>query len=230
MLAIIGAMDQEIQLILGKMEDVRVTKLADKTFYEGTIFNQKTIVAKSGVGKVNAAITTTLLLTRWKVDKVVNIGVAGGVAGCQIGDIVLADGIVYSDVTIADIDNVPFGQMGSDPLIVKCDPLMLAQARKVLDGLDENHVSGIIASGDRFVVDKKYLEEISEVVSGIVACEMEGMAVAMTCYKFDVPFLSIRGISDMLGEDDQQEKYKVSVEEIAAKTGGFALAFLKYAE
>ncbi|HPQ62354.1 MAG TPA: 5'-methylthioadenosine/adenosylhomocysteine nucleosidase [Bacillota bacterium] len=226
MKGIIGAMDKEIVYLLDRMENKSQVTMADKEFYHGFISGKEVVVAKSGIGKVNATMTTTMLLTNWQIEAVLNIGVAGGVRNCHTGDIVLADGIVYSGATIADIDDVPFGKMGNDPLIVTCDEKMLYEARKILEQKKEKHVSGIIASGDRFVTDMAYLADIDQVVDNIVACEMEGMAVAMTCFKFRVPFLSIRGISDMLGEDDQQDKYRISVDEIAKKTSGFALDFL----
>jgi len=226
MIGVIGAMDKEIVHLLDRMDNMTQKTIADKEFYHGYISEKEVVVAKSGIGKVNATMTTVLLLSHWEISGDLNIGVAGGVRGCQIGDIVLADGIVYSDASIADIDDVPYGKMGNDPLIVPCDEKMLIAAKKILETKNESHVSGIIASGDRFVTEMKYLAEIDQVVKNIVACEMEGMAVAMTCYKFHVPFLSIRGISDMLEEKDQQEKYRVSVDEIAKRTSGFALDYL----
>jgi len=227
MIGIIGALDVELEFLFSKFRLKKTVKIADKTIYSGKIFNEEAIIAKSGIGKVNAALTTTLICSLYKPDYIINIGVAGGLDKTKIGDIILANGIAYFDVSLTDIDEIPFGKMGEDPLLLETDRQLFAKAKRIF--LKQNipfHVGNVV-SGDRFVINKSALSDISGEVDDIQACEMEGMAVAMVCHKFNIPFLSIRGISDVLDDSDQGEKFRVSVRDVAKNTTKFVLAFLE---
>ncbi len=227
MIGIIGAMDLEIEQLLAGSTVRKVETYADKQFFLACFHGRDLVIAKSGVGKVNAAITTTLLLTIYKPEYVLNIGVAGGLAGTKIKDIVIASGVAYSDVSLVDIDAVPYGKMGDDPLIVYPDSDLVNKAMRVLNHASRPYRKGNIVSGDSFVTKKAALAPILAVIPDVVACEMEGMAIAMTCHKFNVPFLSVRGISDLVEADDQGDAYRLQIHEVAAATAGFVLEFLE---
>lgn len=227
MIGIIGALDVELEFLFKAFRLDKTDIIADKTIYSGQIFGQQTIIAKSGVGKVNAALTTTLVCSLYKPDFVINIGVAGGLDKTEIGDIVLANGIAYFDVSLTDIDDVPFGKMGEDPLLLETDRQLFAKAKSIFTKHDIHFRVGNVVSGDRFVISKTALSDIAKEVDDILACEMEGMAVAMVCHKFNVPFLSVRGISDILDDTDQGKKFRMSVKDVAENTTRFVLAFLE---
>lgn len=227
MIGIIGAMDKEIKLLLQKMMTYSQKRIADKTFYIGELADKEVVLVKSGIGKVNATMTTAILLSHFPIDFVINTGVAGGVHRAEIGDIVIADGICYSDVSLEAIDNLPFGKMADDPMIVFPDGLLKQKALSILSNLHCHLVSGNIASGDQFVTTASSLNPINKVVTNIVAVEMEGMAIAMTCYKFNIPFLSIRGISDVIDKNDQTEVYNNISDQIAHDTATFVVSFLE---
>ena len=227
MVGIIVAMDKELAGWLDVVAVREIVRIADKTFYLASYEGEELVIARSGIGKVNAAITTALLLSRHVVDYVVNTGVAGGVDPSRTGDLVVGARIVYADVDVSMIDSVPFGQMAGERLYAEADPALLARALRVLARLGTPFRVGTIASADRFVTDPTLLSPIRAHTSDIVAVDMESMAVAHAAETFGVPFIAIRGISDVIDAPGQVEGYKNVVERICAATAAFVRAFLK---
>ncbi|HQN74568.1 MAG TPA: 5'-methylthioadenosine/adenosylhomocysteine nucleosidase [Bacillota bacterium] len=227
MIGIIGAIDYELNHFFTNMIIARTEIIADKTFYVGKIRHHNVVIVKSGIGKVNAAMTATILINTFDVRMIINTGVAGGLEPVNIGDIILAEGIAYFDVSLTEIDDVPYGQMGSDPLVVKTNDQYLAKGKKVFDKLGYSYIVGNLVSGDKFVTKKRDLAKISKQVTNILGVEMEGMAIAITAYKFNRPFISIRGISDIIESVDQPKNYRDVVKQVAAKTTQFVLDFLE---
>ena len=131
MIGIIGAIDHELTKYFHEMLIEKTEMIADKTFYIGKIKKHEVVLVKSGIGKVNAAITATLLINKFNVRMIINSGVAGGLRTTNIGDIILAKGIAYFDVSLTAIDDIPYGQMGTDPLIVETDKNLIEKAEKV---------------------------------------------------------------------------------------------------
>ena len=203
MIGIIGAIDKELFLFFEEMTIERTDIYGDKTFYVGIIKNHKVVVVKSGIGKVNAAITTSILVTHYKARVVINTGIAGGLKPAEIGDIILAKGIAYFDVSLTEIDDVPYGQMGDDPLLVSTDQHFLEKGEQIFQKLGYHYRLGNLVSGDKFVTSIKDIRKIQRNVKDIIGVEMEGMAIALTCHKFNVPFISIRGISDIIDSKNQ---------------------------
>ncbi|MBU1144908.1 MAG: 5'-methylthioadenosine/adenosylhomocysteine nucleosidase [Firmicutes bacterium] len=227
MIGIIGAMDKELAYLFDVMKQNEVIDIADKRFFVGEIFDKKVVLVKSGVGKVNAAITTTLLLKTFSIDYVMNIGVAGGLIPAKEGNIILAEAVSYFDVSLIEIDHLPFGKIGDEPLQIFTDSNLRKKAITVFDKLKIPYLIGNIVSGDQFVVSTRVLLPILNEIDNVLACEMEGMAIGMTCYKFNTPFLSIRGISDVIDDPIQTKIYKDIVTDVAKKTTDFAIAFLE---
>ncbi|MFA7076578.1 MAG: 5'-methylthioadenosine/adenosylhomocysteine nucleosidase [Candidatus Izemoplasmatales bacterium] len=227
MIGIIGAIDYELNHFFQQMIIARTEIIADKTFYVGKIKNHNVVIVKSGIGKVNASITTTILIERFDARLVINTGVAGGLSPIEVGDIIIAKGISYFDVSLTEIDDVPYGQMGSDPLIVSISDEYLIKAKKVLETLGYKYSIGNLVSGDKFVTKKRDLAKIQKQVNNIIGVEMEGMAIALTSYKFNRPFVSIRGISDIIDTPDQPKNYRDVVKDVALKTSQFVIAFLE---
>ncbi|MGD9909025.1 MAG: 5'-methylthioadenosine/adenosylhomocysteine nucleosidase [Candidatus Izemoplasmatales bacterium] len=227
MIGIIGAMDKEIDLLLSQMSMLRRDEIADKIFYIGNVAGKEIVIVKSGIGKVNATITTTLLLNNYDIEYVLNIGIAGGIDPVKTGEIVLASEVSYFDVSLTAIDDVPYGQMIGDPLSISTDPTLLQKAKYIFEDKGiKAHIGGLV-SGDQFVTDIEILKPIMAVKDKVISCEMEGMAIAITCYKFHTPFLSIRGISDIVSSSNQQQVYQDISEKIANQTSEFVIHFLE---
>lgn len=227
MIGIIGALDIELNFFFEKMVIARTELIGGKTFYLGHINNKEVAIVKSDIGKVNAAMSATILAQHYGVNMIINTGVAGGIAPAKLGDIILAKGLSYFDASTTAIDDVPYGQLGDDPLIVKTDEVSLDKAKKVFDDLGYEYKVGHIVSGDKFVTKMRYLDKISKVVPNILACEMEGMAIAIVAYKFNIPFISIRGVSDVVEDSSQTESYLKISKEVAKKTSNFVSSMIE---
>ncbi|MCK7486425.1 MAG: 5'-methylthioadenosine/S-adenosylhomocysteine nucleosidase [Bacillus subtilis] len=128
MIGIIAAMDKEIAGWLDLVAVREIVRIADKTFYLSSYEGDELVIAQSGIGKVNAAITAALLFSRFPIDFVVNTGVAGGVLPVKTGDLVVGDRILYSDVDLTKIDPIPYGQMAGEALYAIADPVLLGRA------------------------------------------------------------------------------------------------------
>ena len=114
-IGIIAAMEPEIQFTISALKDKKEHLISNITFYEGTIGNHKVIVSLSGIGKVNSAINTTLLINNFKPDVIINSGIAGGSKQLSTFDFVIADKLTYSDFD-CQVFNYEFGQVPQMPL------------------------------------------------------------------------------------------------------------------
>ncbi len=198
MLGIIGAMDEEVAKLKEQMSDVKVMTKAAMDFYEGTLCGKPVVVVRSGIGKVNAAMCTQILVDTYHVDAVINTGIAGSLnAKIDIGDIVLS-----TDALEYDMDAVAFGYpVGQiprmDTLSFGADEKLRALAKKVCEAVvpEVSVFEGRVVTGDQFVSDKAKKEWLVENFDGYCT-EMEGAAIAHAAYLNKVPFLIIRAISD----------------------------------
>jgi adenosylhomocysteine nucleosidase len=227
MIAIIAAMEKELTVLRAALEPTETLEIADKTFFVGRIGKVPVVLARSGIGKVNAAVTTALLLDRFPVECLINTGIAGGVSPTRSGDIVVSTDVAYSDVDLRPIDpEMPFGQMEGEPLSVPADSALIREAETVLREERIAFRSGTIVSGDQFVTSISVLDPIRRQLPHVIACEMEGMAVAVTARHFRVPFVILRGISDVVDAPGQVQDYQALSQTIADRTTKFLLRFL----
>ena len=198
MLGIIGAMSEEVANLKAEMEDVLVCSAAGMDFYQGTLRGKEVVVVRSGIGKVNAAICSQLLVDQYHVTGIINTGIAGSLRNeINIGDIVLS-----KDTLQHDMDATGFGypvrqipQMDSS--VFKGDDRMIEAARECCAVvIPEIEVFvGRVGSGDQFISDKGKKAWLTETFDGYCT-EMEGAAIAQTAYLNGIPFLIIRAISD----------------------------------
>ncbi len=198
MLGIIGAMDEEVAKIKEQMDNVKVMSKAAMDFYEGTLNGKEVVVVRSGIGKVNAAMCTQILIDTYQIEAVINTGIAGSLnAQIDIGDIVLS-----TDTLEHDMDAVAFGYpVGQiprmDTLSFEADEKMRTLAKKVCEDVipEVSVFEGRVVSGDQFVSDKGKKDWLVQNFDGYCT-EMEGAAIAHAAYLNGIPFLIIRAISD----------------------------------
>jgi adenosylhomocysteine nucleosidase len=198
MLGIIGAMDEEVAKIKEKMDGVNVETIAAMDFYEGSLHGHPVVVVRSGIGKVNAAMCAQILALKYKVDAIINTGIAGLLdASIDIGDIVLS-----TDTLEHDMDAVAFGYpVGQiprmDTLSFAADDNLRALAKEICQKVnpDISVFEGRVVSGDQFVSDKDKKEWLVSTFKGSCT-EMEGAAIGHAAYLNKIPFLIIRAISD----------------------------------
>jgi adenosylhomocysteine nucleosidase len=198
MLGIIGAMDEEVAKLKEKMTEVTVDTVASMDFFCGQLNGHPVVVVRSGVGKVNAAMCAQTLAVKYKVDAIINTGIAGSLdADIDIGDIVLS-----TDTLEHDMDAVAFGYpVGQVPrmecLSFQADDKLRELARKVCEEVnpDIKVFEGRVVSGDQFISDKQKKEWLVSTFAGRCT-EMEGAAIGHAAYLNGIPFLIIRAISD----------------------------------
>ena len=196
-LGIIAAMSEELDIFLKDMQLDSSTTKAGMTFNKGKLWSNEVIAVVCGIGKVNAAVCTQILVSEFNVDKVINVGVAGGI-GKDIypGDVVIATNLVEHDMDTTAFGD-PHGQVPRmDTFDFKCDSSLIESANsacKKVGGF--NTFTGRIVSGDVFVADVEKIKWLEKEFNAL-SCEMEGASIAHVCYLNNIPVVVIRSISD----------------------------------
>ena len=177
-------------------------------FHKGLLAGRTICLLQCGIGKVNAAVGTALMIQNWAPEKLINTGVAGGfLSSLKIGDIVLSTEVVHHDVDVT-VFGYKRGQLPGGPEVYKADPSLLRTASSLTPADEKIHlVPGKIASGDIFVHREEQVEDIRSGFSDVAAVEMESAAIAQVCHAFDTPFLIIRAISDVTGDEENHVSY-----------------------
>lgn len=203
MLGIIGAMESEVDGLKAKMSDKKIETISGVEFALGKIGNTDVVVAKAGVGKVNAAVTAQTMILRYNTDALINIGVAGGIdSNLSIGDIVVADKVVEHDMDTTAVGDEPGFITGIDRVYMDCDKSLSELLIKCSTDTGLNTLSGIIATGDIFVAEDSIRNKIKNVFNG-AAAEMEGAAIGHVCTMNNVPFAVLRAMSDCANDDSK---------------------------
>ena len=197
-LGIIGAMQVEVETLLGEMTNQRTTRKAGSDFYEGTLEGLPVVVVQCGVGKVNAALCVQILCDCFQVTHIVNTGVAGSLCNdINIGDIVISTNALQHDV-----DATGFGyERGVIPQMDKscfeADKELIEVAKNACEKVnpDIQVFTGRIVSGDQFISKDEVKQDLVDTFQGLCT-EMEGGAMAQVAWLNQVPFVVIRAISD----------------------------------
>jgi len=222
-IGIIGAMDEEVSILKSAMKEVTTTQIAGCEFYQGELNGKKVVLTKSGIGKVAAAVATTLLLEKFAPDTIINTGSAGGFdTDLNVGDIVISTEVRFHDVDLTAF-GYEIGQMAQLPPAFEATPSLIDIAHSAAQTLpDLNIVQGLICTGDIFMADPTKAEVARNNFPTMKACEMEAAAIAQVCYQFSVPFVIIRSLSDIAGK-----KSELSFEEflpVAAKNASILVS------
>jgi adenosylhomocysteine nucleosidase len=207
-IGLICAIPQELAHLRAVLADSHSEAAAHTVFDSGTIDGHHVVLAGSGMGKVNAAVVTSLLADRFRCRTVVFTGVAGGLdPRLSIGDIVVADRVVQHDAGVLENERVRTYQPGYAPVInptdrlgYTVDPDLLERVKQRLDGLSvPGQIGyGTVLSGDQYLNCEATRQRLLTELGG-VAIEMEGGAVAQVCEAFGLPWLVIRALSDLAG-------------------------------
>ena len=195
---IIAAMQEEMQEIKKIMTEIEEKKVYELTFFEGKINEKNVVLVESGVGKVNAARTTQILIDNFKVEAIINVGSAGCANNeLEIGDIVIGKKLVQHDFDITAFGH-PKGYISNVGQYFNSNKQLIEKIENAIQNLEDSDFKilvGTIASGDIFCTETKMKEKIRNKFEAD-AIEMEGAAIAQVCQLDDVPFIIIRGISD----------------------------------
>ncbi|MFP1813130.1 5'-methylthioadenosine/S-adenosylhomocysteine nucleosidase [Lonsdalea quercina] len=194
---IIGAMEQEVILLRDQIQNRQTIQRAGCEIYTGQLHDVDVALLKSGIGKVAAALGTTLLLEHCRPDVVINTGSAGGLASSlKVGDIVVSSEVRYHDADVTAF-GYEAGQMAGCPAAFVADENLIVQAEQAIAKLALNAVRGLVVSGDAFINGAEPLARIRNTFPQAVAVEMEATAIGHVCHQFGVPFVVVRAISDV---------------------------------
>lgn len=196
LIGIIGAMTEEVEALKEEMKVERIFEKAGKSFFRGTLWNKEVVVVVSGVGKVNSAITTQILIDEFDADTIINVGVAGGVSQeVSPGDVVIGKSLIQHDFDI-NMFGYKKGQIsGMDVYDFVSDKTLIEKLKDVKLSSNAKIVEGTIVTGDQFINSKELAEFLVEEF-GASAAEMEGASIAHVAYLNKKPFLVIRSMSD----------------------------------
>ncbi|UXV33472.1 5'-methylthioadenosine/adenosylhomocysteine nucleosidase [Mammaliicoccus sciuri] len=201
MIGIIGAMEEEVEILKSSIENRETIQIAHVIFYKGNIEDKQVVLAQSGIGKVNAAITATLLINEFKPDLIINTGSAGSVdSELNIGDIIISNKVYYHDVN-ATAFGYKLGQVPSMPEFYETDKALIDLAKSSIEQLDLNGIVGEVATGDSFIgsIDQRKVIKSNFPTASVV--EMEAGAIAQTCYQCNVPIIVTRAVSDLADKE-----------------------------
>ncbi len=199
-IAIMGAMPEEIEPLLSRVENVRKTEYAANTYYEAQYKGKEVVIAYSKIGKVFAAITATILIEKFGCDRLLFSGVAGAIdPDLEIGDLIIADGLCQHDLDITAFGH-PHGYVPEGEVCITSDVYLRDVAKKIAAQKGLPLKEGVIATGDQFVANHEKKSWIAEIFNAH-ALEMEGASVAVVCNALNIPFFILRAISDSADMD-----------------------------
>ena len=195
---IIAAMKEEMQEIKKIMQEIEEIKIKELIFFKGKINNNIIILVEAGIGKVNAARVTQLMIDKFEIERIINVGSAGSANNeLKIGDIVIGKRLVQHDFDITAFGH-PKGFITNIGQYVESDSELISKMEQTILKLSQNEFKikiGTIASGDIFCTEPKMKEKIRTKFNAD-AIEMEGAAIAQVCKLNEIPFIVIRSISD----------------------------------
>ncbi|SEM31069.1 adenosylhomocysteine nucleosidase [Mesobacillus persicus] len=201
-IAIIGAMDEEVTLLRGKIQDQAKEIIAGFEFTVGTLEGTEVVLLRSGIGKVNAAMSTAILLERFKPDYVINTGSAGGLnPDLNVGDVVISTDVRHHDVDVTAF-GYEYGQVPQLPAAFEADASLVSVAESCAKEIEDIQVvKGLITTGDSFISKPEQADFIKSKFTNLQAVEMEAAAIAQVAYQFGTPFVIIRSLSDIAGKE-----------------------------
>jgi adenosylhomocysteine nucleosidase len=201
-IGIIGAMDNEIELLKRSMDVESTETLTGMTFYRGTIGGRPVVLVRCGIGKVNAGLCVQILCDLFGVTHVINTGVAGSLDNeINVGDVVISIDAMYHDMDVTGLGYEPGQIPQMDVLAFAADDKLREAAVKACREAapDIGVFEGRVVSGDQFICDRVKKEIIKKTFGGLCT-EMEGAAVAQAAHINGIPYVIVRAISDKADE------------------------------
>lgn len=227
MIGIICAMEKEVVHLTPYLNNPKEHHIGALTYVTGTLSGKEVVIAKCGIGKVNAAICAQTMCLTFHPTLIINTGVAGATSP----DLTVYDAVIATALVEHDMDTTPFGDpagllnLGEENLVeIPVEESLYKALRTVAQGVGLHAECGVVASGDQFISSYEQKQRI-QALFGAVACEMEGAAIAHTCYMARVPFCVLRVISDS-ADGKAEVEYSTFVNVAAAKSAEVVETFL----
>lgn len=197
-IGIIGAMDEEVDILVNLMEVNEVIEKASLKFYKGKLENKDVVIVRCGIGKVNSALCAQILISEFNVEAVVNTGVAGALnPELDVFDIVIStDAIQYDfDTTVFGDKKGEIPRMETSTFIADERLIDFAYNSSINEVKNHKVLKGRVVTGDRFISSKELKDELVKEFDAYCG-EMEGASIAHVCYLNKTPFVIIRAMSD----------------------------------
>ena len=222
-IGLIFAMKEELEESLKYRNQIKEHKIYDLTIYETDNNKDKIYLLESGIGKVNAARATQILIDKFEIDEIINVGVAGALTkDIKIGDIVIGTELVQHDFDLTAFKRKK-GEIPNTGIYIKTDNSMLQKTKEI----ERSNVhTGVIASGDIFIDNKVMSQKIHDKFKALCV-EMEGAAIAQVCFLSNIPFLVLRAISDSPREDNNKVTYEEFLETSSKEIALFLNQYLE---
>lgn len=203
-IGIVIAMDKEFRQVRALLANAAETLRHGKAYTTGTIGRNEVVMVQCGIGKVNAALWTSDMISAFSPDAVISTGVAGGAStALSVQEVVVATESCYHDAYCGS--DQEYGQIAGMPARFASDATLLAKASAISCGT--KITPGLIVTGDWFVDSRDKMRAIIDRFPEAMAVDMESAAIAQTCLAFGVPFVSFRIISDIPLKDDKAAQY-----------------------
>ena len=226
MIGIIGALDIELERLIGAMREPAHREISGVPFTCGKLLGTDVVIARAGVGKVNAAVCAQTMALIYEPELIINSGVSGALSlELRVGDVVIGTDVVQHDVDTTALGDEPGFVSTVDRLSFPLDNFASTAIAAAAEELGIRAVRGRIASGDQFVASTERKEEIVRLFSA-VTCEMEAVAIAHVCFLNRIPCAVIRSISDG-GNEEAPMSYEEFLPLAAKNSSELTLAYLK---
>ncbi len=229
MIGIIGAMDIEVNGIIEKMTNKTVKTISGTVFTSGKIHDRECVVAKCGIGKVNAAVAAQTMILTYRPDCIINTGIGGSTSReTHVGHVVIAKNVVQHDMDTTAIGDEPAMLfLPNESLVyIPCDEKLIIALENACESIGEkNYAVGTVATGDKFISGNENRVALHSSFHAL-ACEMEGGSIGQVCYINNVPFAILRSISDSMSEQDDAVEYAVFSKIAAEKSIQIISAFI----
>lgn len=212
MIGIIAAMDIEVNAIKNILTTNETLVVSGIKMIKGSLFAKELIIMQSGVGKGNAAMATTVLIENFPIEKIINIGTAGGLLPEQNAlDVVVSTRVVQHDFDTSTLD----GKAGIG-LYFDADKELLDICSKALVDMEVTVYQGLVASGDQFISEDAQLAVLEEKFPEAICAEMEAGTIAQVCAHYKKPFVVLRSLSDVAHKEGSPMEF-VKYAELASK-------------
>jgi adenosylhomocysteine nucleosidase len=204
-IAFIVALKREAQSTINNLECLKTSKIAGKEVFSGRLFNKDCVLIISGIGKVNASLSTQILIDKFSPDVIVNFGTCGGVdSSVQAKKYYLADSVCQFDFDLRDLDGVPLGYIQD----YETNFFPSLTYRFEID-LEKRK----LATADRFTESDIDANDIREL--GCSLRDMEGGAIAQVCHANCVKLITIKGVTDVKGNGLTAEQFISNLNEVS---------------
>ena len=225
-IGIIAAMPEELLHLTQNLDKTQEVQVLGNTYYTGTIGKIEVVLVQSGIGKVMSAMSVAVLADHFQVEVIINTGSAGALAeGIAVGDVVIADKLVYHDVDVTAF-GYAYGQMAGQPLYFESDKNFITRIQENLSQVEQTWHLGLIATGDSFIAGEDKIANIKSHFPTVLAVEMEGAAIAQAAQALGLPFLVIRAMSDNANHE-ASISFDEFIIEAGRRSAQVLLAFLK---